>query len=115
MSRYLRVERRHPSRSVLSDGPTTVGWIADGQLALHGFPDAASAQAAAHVAERVIRQWYEQRETNASEPTVDLLPDAHGFSCAVPRDAWYAVLLELAQRLHVATISCRYPQPEPAA
>lgn len=115
MSPHLRIQRRHAARSVLNDGPSTVGWIADGQLALHGFPDAASAEAAAAVAARVIREWHEQRASGAPDPTVRLLPDAHGFSCAVPRDAWHAVLLELAQRLHVATLSCRYPQPEPAA
>lgn len=115
MPPHLRLERRHPSGWTLAHGPSAVGWIADGRLALTDFPDASSAAVAAEIAARVIRQWHQHRAADALDPTVHLLDDALGFSCAVPLDAWSALLLELAQRLHVATLSLRHPHPEPAA
>lgn len=115
MPPHLRLERRHPSGWTLAHGPSAVGWIADGRLVLTGFPDAASAAVAAEVAARVIRHRHALRADRSPDPTVRLLDDALGFSCAVPDEAWPAVLLELAQRLHVATLSLRHPHPEPAA
>lgn len=115
MPPHLRLTRRHPSGWTLAHGPSAVGWIDAGRLVLHGFPDAPSAAAAAEVASRVMRQRDEQSASEALDATVYPLDDAHGFACAVPDNAWLAVLLELAQRLHVATLSLRYPHPEPAA
>jgi hypothetical protein len=115
MSPYLRLERRNTTSWSLADGRTSVGRLDAGGLILNGFPDAPSAQVAADVATGVVRRWHERRTADSPAATVHVLNDEHGFACTVPDDAWLATRLELAQRLHVATLSLRNPFPEPAA
>ena len=117
MVTHLRLERRHPIGWTLAEGPNGIGWIVPGRLAFTAFPDASAAAAAAEIAAGVVREWAHGRQPapRSEDTLVSLSRDGLGFECRVPEHTWYANLLELAQRIHTATNSLRYLQPEPAA
>lgn len=115
MPPYLRLERQFPTGYTLADGPNVVGWVDAGQLALHGFADAAAAAEAAAIAARLVSQWHQHRSSEEHGVTVRPLDEAHGFVCTIPHHLWRAVFLELAQRLYVATLALRPLEPELAA
>ncbi len=91
--------------------------MAPGRITITGFPDRASAAVAADIARRILHRWRAPSpgSMGSDQARVALTPDAHGFTCSVPDDLWHALLLELAQRLHAATQSIRYAEPETAA
>lgn len=117
MLTHLRLDRRDPTGWTLVDGPHTVGWIVPGRIAFTDFPDIASATVASETAARVLRQWSASRThiPRGSDRLVRVTLDRTGFACEVPDDLWQAVLLELAQRIHAATVSLRHHFPEPVA
>jgi len=114
MPRHLRFDRQDPTGWILAEGPRTLGEIQPDRMTFVGFPDAASAQVAAEIAARVLRDWRRTRRgATADAPVVAVLGDGSGFSFAVPEATWHALLLELAQRIHAATRSLRHLEPEP--
>lgn len=117
MHTHLRLDRRAPTGWTLADGPHTVGWIVLGRLTFTGFPHPAAATAAAATATRVLEQWAAARTRipRDSDQVLHVSVDATGFVCDVPDHLWPAVQLELAQRIHAATLALRSPSMEPAA
>ena len=113
----LRFERHAPTRWTVSHEACEVGSVVPGRIMVTGFPDRSSAAVAADIATRVLRRWFVRamEPTAHDQATVALTTDAHGFTCTVPDDLWHARLLELAHRIYAATLSIRYPDPEPAA
>lgn len=117
MEPQLQFKRHAPSHWTISHGAREVGFVMPGQITLTGFPDRPRAAAAADVATRVLRRWSERGVgPRAQHPAaVATTADSRGFTCTVPDDLWHALQLELAQRLHFATLSIRYSDQEPAA
>lgn len=102
---HLTFAHHAPTRWAISHGTREVGAVAPERITITGFPDRASAAAAADVARRVVREWRmgSARTQVPGQFAVTLTSDAHGFTCALPDNLWRALQIELAQRLHVAT------------
>ncbi len=117
MRTHLRLDRRDPSGWTLAEGPHTIGWIVPGRLAITGFADTATATVAAASAARVLAEWSVARAhlPRGNDQSVRITVDGTGFQCDIPDDTWPAVLLELAQRVHLATLALRHPLMEPVA
>lgn len=117
MHTHLRLDRRDPTGWTLADGPHTIGWVVPGRLAFTGFADPAAAAQAAATATRVLEQWAAARTRipRDSDQVLHVSVHATGFVCDVPDHLWQAVQLELAQRIHAATLALRFPSLEPVA
>lgn len=114
MTPHLRFERQDPAGWTLAEGPQRLGEIHPDHMTFVGFPDAESTQAAADVAVRVLQQWrLARREHDRDAAAVSIAADGTSFTITVPAGMWYALLLELAQRIHAATRSLRHLEPEP--
>jgi hypothetical protein len=117
MQTHLRLDRRDPTGWTLADGPHTIGWIIPGRLTFTGFADPATAADAAATAARVLERWaaVRSRIPRDSDQIVRVAVNETGFVCDVPDHLWQAVQLELAQRIHAATLALRSPSLEPVA
>lgn len=115
MPSLLRLERRPEAGWILAEGPMVVGEVLPHRMTFVGFLDASAATVAASIAARVLHHWHAARRASDPAPTVSLTADGTGFTFRLATPLWSAVLLELAQQVHTATLSLRYSQPEPAA
>ena len=141
----LVVGRGNPVKHELRDGARTVGWMRAGFIGFDEFGGREDARAAGRVAVHVLTAWYAVREqaigewapawwTNALHEE-DLLrvgdvivgrlvaPDtvseeqeqSYGFELAVPPVTWLAVMLQLAQRIHIELADLRIASSQSTA
>ena len=116
MPPHLRFDRQDPTGWILAEGPRLLGEVQPDHMTFVGFPDAESAQVAAEIAARVLRQWLRTRSgRDVAAPVVSISADGRGFTFSVPGATWHALLFELAQRIHAATRSLRHLEPEPVS
>ena len=125
----------------LQAGGRTVGWIRTGSVGFDGFANREGALEASRVAVDVLEAWYSAREQpieqHPSASQTDSARDedllrvqdvivgrvvsnespikgrdgAHGFELFVPPSTWLAVMLQLAQRVHIEVTQLQVVQP----
>lgn len=131
MTDTLRLSPRAPLCYALTRDGSDVGWLRSGLVGFHGFSDRASALRSGAVAAAVLRDWYAVRwhSTPREWPGRVPLPDqvvvdggvvgrlvhpraapfggaeSYGFELALPPETWLALMLQLAQRMHLALVA----------